>query len=331
MARGMWSGIYQGYKDVQEQKRYDQERQDKLDLLNRERQDKLFSMAASLAGSFSESGVLTPSDSKGGSGPSLSFYEQQLQQLGAPEEVILDLQGKGPEAMQLAIETYTGVYDPERGAPEDAWGRISESIIVEKQDLKTISVEDFMKKFGLDLSLYGEEEQALMRRALELKLNPPGRKPTVHSTTTYLPTATPKIGDVKEYQDAIAKTLKAAAQRSRTRESDEKKQAQWTAAERSLDAGDPSLVVDYLRSSGELDSFMQPLFDQYPQMKNIPLGIWEVVRPGAEVPVQQPQVVSPQPLQEDIEALRANPSLAEEFFRKFNLDPNIYLQPEGSQ
>lgn len=322
MGAGMWSGLYKGYTEGKERQRLEQERQDRLDLFKQERQDKFLGMAMSLAPSFAKSGVLTSSGggttgggSTGGSGPSLSFYEQQLKQLGAPDKAILSLQEKGPEAMDLAIKTYTELYDPERGAEEDIWGRIAEGIVISERDIKTISVEDYIAEVGLDLSGYSEQEAALIKQTLDQRLNADRRKRVVDTATTTLPQNQPDIGDVKIYQDAVSGTLAKVAQQKvlQLTKTDPDGAAEWNSALKRMTEGDPTLVVEYLKASGELDTFMQPLFEKYPQMSRIPLGIWEIARPVPEAAIEK------------LRLNKDNPQALKDFEEAFGVDPRDYL------
>jgi len=324
MAAGMWAGIAAGYADIQDRKRYEQERQDKLDLLNRERQDKLFGLALSLGPKYAAEGVLTPSGGGGGTqGPSSSFYEKQLLSLGFEEQQVLDLQEKGPSAMAAAIEIFKDHYDPTADTPKSLYSGIAESIFVETSSpTANLSVDELVEKVGLDLSVYTDQEANLLKATLANAIKPP--KPTVHTASTFTNTQAPKPEDAKQLTESLRLSLLGAVQQNAAAagETDVRRAAEWQKAETAFSAGNPTLAIGMLREEGLLEGIVKPLFETWPQYQRIPLGVFESVR----TPTQTSTTGVPP--QAAIEALRANssdPSIIRAFEEKYGVSAGDYL------
>jgi hypothetical protein len=346
MARGMWTGIAAGLKDIEETKRYEQEREEKLNLLNQERQDRLFNMALQFAPKFTASGVLTSGGGSGGGAgaPSTSFLEQQLKAYKFPEEKILSLQEKGPLAMQTAIEVYKDNYDPTNPFDEITVSSIADSILLEDVDSPNFDPKEYAKMMGLNMEAFPEEERVMREAILAGALRVPRQGPAVAST--FLPTESIKAEDVQKYQGLIGDTLKAVLVQGSVEAPDEQK-GRYTEALRNLDAGNVSFAVTLLQETGELMPAMKPLFDYYKPLNSpeVPLGVFEPIRralssPAEQAPAQDKRVQnvvrelqgSPDTWSENtkkiIEALRANkddPQKLIEFQNLFGLNPQEYF------
>jgi hypothetical protein len=330
MATGMWVGIERGLANVREQKRYDQERQDRLDLLNRERQDKLFSLAVQLAPRYTAGGVMTSSSGGGGTssggpaGASTSFYEQQLKAFNFPEEAILDLQEKGPYAMQTAIEVYKDQYDPTNPPEPSRLQRIADGIIIENVSQQGVDPRAFAEKMGLNLDIYPEDERPMMEEILRGALTPAPRAPNVAST--FMETKPVKTEDVERFQSIIGDTLKAALNAGSVSAPDEKK-PEFTAALRELGEGSPNRALALLQESGELESYVKPLFEYYEVLQNpaLPLGVFEPIRKALMSPTQPQQIQVPEQALQFLRANRDNPSIVEAFEAKYGVSAEEYL------
>jgi hypothetical protein len=330
MATGMWVGIERGLANVREQKRYDQERQDRLDLLNRERQDKLFSLAVQLAPRYTAGGVMTSSSGGGGTssggpaGTSTSFYEQQLKAFNFPEEAILDLQEKGPYAMQTAIEVYKDQYDPTNPPEPSRLQRIADGIIIENVSQQGVDPRAFAEKMGLNLDIYPEDERPMMEEILRGALTPAPRAPNVASTA--MPIKPIKFEDISEFQNTIKGTLNAALEEGALNSPEGKREA-FVAAIRALEKGSTMPAVQLLQERGELAGLMGPIFEYRPEFKDpkVPIGVYEPIRKALMSPTQPQQIQVPEQALQSLRANRDNPSLVEAFEAKYGVSAEEYL------
>lgn len=342
MARGMWTGVAQGMQDIQERRRYRQEREDKLSLiaqeradreaeraerralLNQERQDKLFGLALQFAPQYALSGALTSTGGSGGGkaslGGSADFYEAQLKAFNFSDEAIADLSLKGPYAMQAALETYNAVYDETNPPDETTTQKIADSILIE--DVKNVDPAEFAAKMGLDLSALPKDERDLRQAILMGAL-----KRTPQVTSTYKGVAPVKPEDLQKLQTTVADTLKAILESGKSEGAPEQ-QVEYTAALRELNEGSPARAISLLNDTGELAPAMQQLFDYYPQLKNpqLPLGVFEPIRKALEVSTPTAGVASVP--QQAVGYLRANkdtPGVIEAFEEKYGVSAEEYL------
>lgn len=334
MARGTWTGIYQGYKDVKERQRAEQERQDRLSAATQERQDKLasikreedrfnlqrqdrwFETVLTLAPEYAAKGYLTPSsEGTGGgtTGASSDFYETQLAHYNFSPSQIVELQGKGPLAMQAAIETYKTVYDPESPTPVDEYTtqRITDSIVIEDTTSNFDPVA-FARTMGVDLEAFPESERSMRTAILKgsVKLTP-------RATSTYVEPAKPiDLEVVGKVQDNLASSITQALQSLKVN-SPEEEQGNYESAINKLKAGDPTLAIEILGAQGLMTPIVESAFftDYRLRSERTNLGGFNLVRKYAV-----PQVA--------IDFLRQNkddPSTLQQFGQKYNVDPNWYL------
>lgn len=325
MARGMWSGIAQGLQQVKERERYEQERQDKLNLLNQERQDRLFSLALELAPKYAASSVLTSTTASGKNSagkPSSAFYETQLVDFGFPKESIINLNEMGPYALELAVETFKSNYNPENPPDQSTLQKIADSIIIENVTQGSVDPVAFAERMGLNIDAFPEEERGMRQAILTSALTPAPKAPYVAST--YVPTESIKPEDVTKYQTFIGETVKTVLQQNSVSVSEDQ-QGKYIGALRELEAGNPTVAINLLQETGQLESTLKPLFDYYPQLKNsnLPLGVFEPARQAILAP--KATAVVPQ---QAIEYLRSNkdtPGVIEAFEQKYGVSAQEYL------
>lgn len=328
MARGMWTGLAAGLQQAQEEKRYQQERQDKLNLLNQERQDKLFGLALQLAPKYATSGTLTAMEgvssggkSSAGAGPSSSFYEAQLKAFNFSDEAIADLSLQGPYAMQAAIETYNEIYDETNPPDQTTLQKIADGIIIENVTSRGINPKEFAKTMGLDLESFPEEERAMREAILSGALTPPKQAPNVAST--YRPTGPVKPEELKQLQATVADTITALLENGKVY-GDAVMQGEYEGALRELKEGSITRAISLLTETGELAPAMQQLFDYYPQLKNpqLPLGVFEPIRKALEVPSM---ANIPEQALQYLRANKDTPGVIEAFEEKYNVSAQEYL------
>ena len=337
MARGTWTGIYQGYKDVKarqlaEQERADrlaaatQERQDRLAAIKREeerfnlqRQDKLFEVFATLVPEYAASSYLTPSAegtsevAVGSSGSTSNFLETQLKAFNFQDSDIVSLKEKGPLAMQAAIETFKAVYDPESPTPVNEYTtkRIADSILIEDTTSNFDPVA-FAKTMGVNLESFPESERGVRAAILQGAVK---RTPKVVST--YVEPAKPiDLEVVGKVQDNLAGSIKQALVTLKVN-SPEEEAGTYQSAIRKLDAGDPTAAIELLGSQGLMTPIVESAFatDYRLRSDRTNLGGFNLARKYA-VP------------QTAIDFLRQNkddPSVLEQFNQKYNVNPNWYL------
>lgn len=325
MARGMWTGLAAGLQQAQEEKRYQQERQDKLNLLNQERKDKLFGLALKLAPKYATSGALTAMKGTSsnartsvGAGPSQSFYEAQLKAFNFSDEAIADLSLQGPYAMQAAIETYNEIYDETNPPDQTTLQKIADGIIIENVTSRSINPKEFAKTMGLDLEAFPEEERAMRKAILSGALTPP---PNVAST--YRPTGPVKPEELKQLQTTVADTITALLENGKIY-GDAAMQGEYEGALRELKEGSTTRAIGLLTETGELAPAMQQLFDYYPQLKNpqLPLGVFEPIRKALEVPSM---ANIPEQALQYLRANKDTPGVIEAFEEKYNVSAQEYL------
>lgn len=334
MARGTWTGLYQGYKDVKERQRSEQERQDRLNAATQERQDrlasikreedrfnllrqdKLFEVVSTLAPEYAARGYLTPSPegaSETTSNTPSNFLESQLKGLGFQDKAIVSLQEKGPLAMQAAIETFKTVYDPESPTPVDEYTtqRIADSILIEDttSDFDPVA---FARTMGLDLEAFPENERSLRTAILK-----GSSKTTPRVASTYVEPAKPiDLEIVGKVQENLASSITQTLQSLKVN-SPEDQQGDYEGAIRELKAGDPTKAIELLGSQGLMTPLVESAFstDYRLRFDRTNLGGFNLARKYA-VP------------QAAIDLLRQNkddPSVLEQFGQKYNVDPNWYL------
>jgi hypothetical protein len=334
MARGTWTGLYQGYKDVKERQRAEQERQDRLsaatqerqdrlasikreeDRFNLQRQDKLFEIVSTLAPEYAAKGYLTPSSegtSGGTTGASSDFYETQLAQYKFSPSQIVSLQEKGPLAMQAAIEVYKAEYDPDSPTPMDEFTtqRIADSILIEDITPNFDPVA-FARTMGVDVEAFPESERSMRTAILK-----GSSKTTPRVASTYVEPAKPiDLEIVGKVQENLASSITQTLQSLKVN-SPEDQQGDYEGAIRELKAGDPTKAIELLGSQGLMTPLVESAFSTDYRLRSdrTNLGGFNLARKYA-VP------------QAAIDLLRQNkddPSVLEQFGQKYNVDPNWYL------
>lgn len=341
MARGMWSGLAAGFAQAQERKRLEQERQDKLGLIAQERQDRLdaraqekelfnlkrkddlFATLIQIAPNYTRGATLTPA-SKGGSSSATGsaaasgeFYEEQLARFKFPTNAILDLQEKGPYALQAAIEVYKDRYDPTSPPSADDLQRIADGILLEDVG-QAVDPQEFAKTFNLNLDSYPEDERAMKEEILRRALAP--KAPSVASTS--METKPIKPEDVERYQTIIKDTIAQALEQGKISNPEGERQA-FVSAQTEFEKGNPGTAIRLLQERGELLPLMKPLFDYFPVLQNpsVPLGVFDSVR-QALTPVQAN--IPDQALQ-FLLMNKDNPSIVSAFEQKYGVSAEEYF------
>jgi hypothetical protein len=335
MARGMWTGIAAGFAKAQERKLLEQERQDKLglaaqarqdmldaraqqkELFDIERRDKLFSTFLTVAPGLAMSSALTPAE--GGEGSSVGtskFLEEQLARFKFPTEAILDLQEKGPKAMQLAIEVLKDNYDPEKPFTPAKLQEIADSVILEDTTQK-IDPKQLAERFGLGLDTFPEDERAMREEILRRSMAGGGTR----VDSTFLPEKPVNLEEVGRFQDTISKTLQAAVAEKAAGLPAGEREA-FASAQTDLEKGNPRTAIELLNERGELEGLMLPLFEGYNGFK-MPLGVFEPIRQALT-----PTPPKRTPTEAQIQGLRANrndPAILKDFELWFGVSPEEYL------
>lgn len=330
MARGMWTGIAAGLKDIEDKRRYEREYEDKLNLLNQERQDRLFSMILE----YAPKSFLTPSgESTGSSGsagtPSAAFYEEQLKRFNFPDEAILSLQEQGPLAMQAAIEVYQKNFDPDNPYDESRLTKIADSIILDKARISQgIDPVEYAKQMGLNMDLFPEGERAIRTAILSGAIRKGVPKPAVAST--YTQESRVKLEDLDRFKKNLGDSITAfLVEKKPTVPEDQ--QGVYQGAISAIENGSYAKAFELLDQTGDLKTIAQGVFEYYPQYKNpkVPLGLFEPLRRALEVPsIAEESLTAAQIPQQAIEALRQNrdnPDILEAFRVKYGVDPEEYL------
>lgn len=326
----MWTGIAAGLKDIEDKKRYEREYEDKLNLLNQERQDRLFSTILE----YAPMSVLTSSSGSTGSGgsagtPSAAFYEEQLLRYKFPEKAILDLQEQGPLAMQAAIEVYQKNFDPDNPYDESTLTKIADSIILDKVTISQgIDPVEYAKQMGLNMDLFPENERGVRTAILSGALRKGVPKPAVAST--YTQESRVKLEDLDRFKKNLGDSITAfLGEKKLTVPEDQ--QGVYQGALSAIDNGSYAKAFELLGETGDLKTIAQSVFEYYPQYKNpkVPLGLFEPLRKALEVPsIAEESLTAAQIPQQAIEALRQNrdnPDILEAFRVKYGVDPEEYL------
>jgi len=330
MARGMWTGIAAGLKDIEDKKRYEREYEDKLNLLNQERQDRLFSMILEYGPkSFLTSSGESTGSSGGAGTPSASFYEEQLLRYKFPEKAILDLQEQGPLAMQAAIEVYQKNYDPDNPYDESRLTKIADSIILDKATISQgIDPVEYAKQMGLNMDLFPEGERDIRTAILSSAFKKGAPKPAVAST--FLPESRVKLEDIERFNNILGGSIKTVLENKRPTVS-QAEQGEIQGAISAIEKGSYAKAFNLLEGTPELKGIAEKMFNYFPAYKNpkVPLGLFEPLRRALEVPsIAEESLTAAQIPQQAIEALRQNrdnPDILEAFRVKYGVDPEEYL------
>lgn len=336
MARGMWTGIAAGFAKAQERKLLEQERQDKLGLIAQERQDRLdaraqerelfnlkrsddmFETILKIAPDLALNSTLTPSGEGGGSsGGSSKFLETQLAAYKFPTNAILDLQEKGPSAMQAAIEVLKDNYDPTNPPNASKLQQIADSIIVEGAG-QPIDPKEFAARFNVNFENFPEGERAMKEEVLRRALA--SRKGQVAST--FMDERPAKLEDVDRFQSTVSKTLQAAIAANAASLPEGEREA-FSSAKTDFEKGDPRTAIELLQARGELKGLMQPLFEAY-NGYNIPLGVFEPIRKALE-PTPTTQANIPDQALQFLLMNKDNPSIVSAFEQKYGVSAEEYF------
>lgn len=330
MARGMWTGIAAGLKDIEDKRRYEREYEDKLNLLNQERQDRLFSMILEYAPKsfLTSSGKSTGSSGSAGT-PSAAFYEEQLKRFNFPDEAILSLQEQGPLAMQAALEVYRANYDSDNPYDESTLTKIADSIILDKATISQgIDPVKYAKQMGLNMDLFPEGERAIRTAILSGAIKKGVPKQAV--TSTFLPESRVELEDIERFNKILGGSIITVLENKRPTVS-QAEQGEIQGAISAIEKGSYKKAFDLLEGTPELKGIAEKMFNYFPAYKNpeVPLGIFEPLRRALEVPsIAEESLKAAQIPQQAIEALRQNrddPDILEAFRVKYGVDPEEYL------
>lgn len=347
MARGMWTGIAAGLKDIEDKKRYDLERQDKLSLLDKEearyqeekrtraaekaqeRNDRRFEFILQNTGQWSPDSVLTPISSGEGTAKSSSpaagatSYEKALQDLGFENEQIVSVAERaGAGGLKLLFDVAKANFNEKRPYTEAVRGAMADSIILTGGSEP--DVDAYLKAMNFDLNSLPEEEQAMNRELLRRGLSKTSLMSSYPGTPEPL-----DIADLESYKEAPVKQLEAAINIPLLKAGDDKALAgRYGRAKELLKLGDPSEAVNLLLKNDPkafVDS-LKSLVEQYPEVygpnANTPIG---PIKYAFDVFHSIKNVPTPEEIAELVQN-KDDTELQRQFKEYFGIDPIYYLQ-----
>jgi hypothetical protein len=275
MARGIWSGIASGLAQVQERKRLEQERQDRLGLIAQERQDKLderrerremFDLTRSdsyfnntleyiKSGDF---GGVTKSSTPTGA----NAYVLALKKWDVSDEEILRLAEAGPKALELAYEDVKKNLDSNLPLRSQELSLIVENIlsapgVTPSREEAVASLESS----GVDITRLNEQQREILLTETRKKLTTPSSTISANIPKTNL-----EIQDIAGAETAITagiNSLLISKERGLDKTTKEglERGAAIGAARDYLKAGDPSKAFNILIEDG--GSEFTRFYEQY--------------------------------------------------------------------
>lgn len=248
MALGMWSGIAAGLKDIEDKRRYNLEREDRLqelkfkrDMFNEEMSLKYLNNIQELATDYAGYGA-----SKKGSLLSDTSKAEQLVRMGMPTESVVKLSGMGGPALDVAIKQIESAKDPL--TPKD-YTYIAENILVQDPYIPEDStVEEFIKSKGLDLSKLSEDKQAKAKEIIRRSLSTP-------AVASFTGTPQPGPAKISEYA--------AATQQLNTAITNILSQAAGKGGLDQIQIGEIGRTIEKANKEGDYGPAIKMIEDQY--------------------------------------------------------------------
>lgn len=294
MARGMWTGIAMGIADIQERKRLEQERQDKLGLAKQAREDmlegrkqeremfdltrgdKFLELAAENLSRLKKAGVT--SNSKVTGTESVGESIKVLKIIGYDDETIADLAEQGLPALKEAIKITKDNANPEIPYRPSDFKFIAGTIIANVGSTPTDEeAQTYVEtNFGIDFNnLEPQQSDYILQKAREALTIPPSA--TSGFTARIEP---PKVQDIKAskelFMEGVSGLLNTKyAKLDKSTPDGLERAGQIRTAKERLESGDPASAIDILRENdgSEFIKFYQQYLDSEPRLYGLDANV----------------------------------------------------------